>query len=122
MKQFKIFKNPMGQYEAVKIGWSWPGFFFTWIWAGIKGLWGHFAWLLAVFIVTNLVAISDNLVLLSVAAMVSLGVSIAIGSQGNTMRETNLTSRGFQFQKIVNGANPEGAVAKYMSDEITVSS
>ena len=24
----------------VKIGWPWPGFFFTWIWALVKKLWG----------------------------------------------------------------------------------
>ncbi len=28
MKEFKIFHYPEGRQEAVKQGWSWPGFFF----------------------------------------------------------------------------------------------
>ena len=36
MKTYKIFKNPTGQYEAVKQGWSWPAFFFGGIWACVK--------------------------------------------------------------------------------------
>ncbi len=39
MKQYKIFKHPNGETEAVKQSWSWPAFFFTWIWALIKKLW-----------------------------------------------------------------------------------
>ena len=41
MKTYKIFKNPTGQYEAVKQGWSWPAFFFGGIWACVKkyGAW-----------------------------------------------------------------------------------
>ena len=40
MKTYKIFKNPTGQYEAVKQGWSWPAFFFGGIWACVKKIWG----------------------------------------------------------------------------------
>lgn len=41
MKTYKIFKNPTGQYEAVKQGWSWPAFLFGGIWACVKkyGVW-----------------------------------------------------------------------------------
>ena len=28
MRLYKIFKDPMNQYEAVKQGWSWPAFIF----------------------------------------------------------------------------------------------
>ena len=38
MKNFNIYENPEGIPEAVKKGWSWPGFCFTWIWCFIKGL------------------------------------------------------------------------------------
>ncbi len=36
MKEFKIFEYPEGSNEAVKQGWSWPGFFFGPIWAMAK--------------------------------------------------------------------------------------
>ena len=39
MKKYKIFVNPQGSSEAVKQGWSWPGFFFNIIWALIKRMW-----------------------------------------------------------------------------------
>lgn len=39
MKRFKIYENPAQNYEAVKIGWSWPAFFFSGIWALFKKLW-----------------------------------------------------------------------------------
>ena len=39
MKQYKIFKHPSGNSEAVKQGWSWPAFFFSFIWAMVKKQW-----------------------------------------------------------------------------------
>ena len=38
IKTFDIYENLKGRQEAVKKGWSWPGFSFTWIWCFIKGL------------------------------------------------------------------------------------
>jgi hypothetical protein len=32
-KTYDIYEHPIGTIEAVKKGWSWPAFFFTWIWA-----------------------------------------------------------------------------------------
>ena len=40
MKEYKVFKHPIGKIETVKQGWSWPAFFFNWIWALIKRMWG----------------------------------------------------------------------------------
>jgi hypothetical protein len=39
MKTYNIYVNPQGAGEAVKQGWSWPGFFFNFIWALIKRIW-----------------------------------------------------------------------------------
>ena len=36
MKQYKIFENSLGTIEIVKQGWSWPAFFFGFIWAFTK--------------------------------------------------------------------------------------
>lgn len=40
MKHYKIFEHPAGNIEAVKLGWSWPAFFFAGIWALFKKMWG----------------------------------------------------------------------------------
>ena len=50
MKQFKVYENPQGVYEAVKQGWSWPAFFFSWIWELIAEMWG-----LGVLVVTGMI-------------------------------------------------------------------
>jgi len=42
MKQYKIFVNPQGTCEAVKQGWSWPAFLFTWVWGIFKKMWWPF--------------------------------------------------------------------------------
>ncbi|WP_181919263.1 DUF2628 domain-containing protein [Alkalilimnicola ehrlichii] len=39
MKTFNMFHHPHHGHKAVKVGFSWPGFFFGIIWAAIKGLW-----------------------------------------------------------------------------------
>ncbi|WP_226912943.1 hypothetical protein [Halomonas sp. 3D7M] len=46
MKEFKIYMHPAGMHEAVKQGWSWPGFFFGPIWALVKkyGVWDLSYW------------------------------------------------------------------------------
>ena len=50
--------------------------------------------------------------------IVGLGISIALGSNGNAMRETNLTGRGYRFQKVIMASNPEGAIAIYLESEM----
>ena len=51
MKTFKIYEHPAGNREAVKQGWSWPGFFFGPIWAFVKKMWGLGGVLLLVVII-----------------------------------------------------------------------
>jgi len=38
MKIYEVYQHPVKGYAAVKIGFSWPGFFFGIIWALIKKL------------------------------------------------------------------------------------
>ena len=39
LREFEIFNQPSAPSVAVKRGFCWPGFFFTWIWAFARGLW-----------------------------------------------------------------------------------
>ena len=56
MRLYKIFKDPMNQYEAVKQGWSWPAFFFWAMWACVKQMWGLGIRILVTFVVLSLLA------------------------------------------------------------------
>ena len=39
MKTFQIYKHPISDIEAIKVGFSFPAFFFGWIWMFLKKLW-----------------------------------------------------------------------------------
>ncbi|WP_150537094.1 DUF2628 domain-containing protein [Neisseria flavescens] len=116
MKTYKIFKNPTGQYEAVKQGWSWPAFFFGGIWACVKKIWGLGIGIFVVFIILNLIA-GDNPAMGSLVSALGFGVGIVLGLQGNKLREGNLKKRGYQeAPKVIQASNPEAAVAQYISE------
>jgi len=38
-RTFEVLKHPLKGLEAVKRGFSWPAFLFTWIWAVVNRLW-----------------------------------------------------------------------------------
>jgi hypothetical protein len=118
MKQYKIFKHPAGANEAVKQGWSWPAFFFSFIWAMVKKQWLlGVAVLVGMFIFGFIVGLSgggDALV-----NIVSIIINCVFGINGNAWREKNLISRGYELVDTVSASNPEGAVAMYLKAENT---
>lgn len=107
MKQYKVYKHPSGTTEAVKQGWSWPGFFFSFIWAMVKKMWSLGVGLLIGFFVFGLI----NEALINIVAIIA---NIIFGINGNLWREDNLASRGFEQVDTVTAANPEGAIALYL--------
>lgn len=118
MKQFKIYANPQGAYDAVKLGWSWTAFFFGFIWAFVNKMWALGFGVLAVFFVLEFIgdAAGEDLeevieVLTSIGWLVLV---ITFGVNGNRWRETNLTLRGYDFKDTVTAANCEGAIALYL--------
>lgn len=124
MKQYKVFEHPMGKVEAVKQGWSWPGFFFNIIWALIKRMWALGASLLAIFIVISIIASGyggeTEKVITAMAYLGNFIIAIVFGINGNRWREKNLLSRGFDFRNTVTAANQEGAIALYLKGNNTL--
>ena len=48
MREFKAFHHPVFGYEIVKVGFSWPAWFFVWFWILYKRLWSYgIIWILA---------------------------------------------------------------------------
>ena len=78
MKQFAILQHPALGYEVVKLGWSWPAFFFTWIWAFLKRL-----WLVGVIVLLAGLALSS---LPEIWLVGELIISIVMGVKGNELR------------------------------------
>ncbi|WP_392558932.1 DUF2628 domain-containing protein [Orbus mooreae] len=129
MKNYKIFKHQDGRIEAVKQGWSWPGFFFGIIWALIKKLWTVAGALVLVMIVFGIIsyallpdpsnynnyyelqqAMSTFEIWDNMSTVISLVIAIVIGVKGNDFREKNLLSKGYTLQCTVFAANPDMAI------------
>ena len=121
MSNVKIYKHPTKGQEAVKIGFSWPAFFFTILWMLINRLWGiALIWILSLLIWSGLVvfmtypefeeyqARSKQTQSTPVAIvgqsrpgseLVTIGGWLALllvpGFKGNAWREKNLIKRGY---------------------------
>jgi Protein of unknown function (DUF2628) len=121
MNDYKMFEHPVGKIEAVKQGWSWPGFFFTLIWALVKKMWVLGGILLAVSVVAGFVGgtiggeIERYINLMSI--VISVVSSIAFGIYGNDWLENNLETRGYEYKTTVTASSPDGALAVYLKEE-----
>lgn len=109
MNQYSILQHPTRGLEAVKNGWSWPAFLFTWIWAFVKRLYliGWIA-LLAVMLLSSVPVPEAWLV-------GNLIVSIAMGAKGNELRVKRLRETGYEEVATVEARTPDGALAAHLA-------
>ncbi len=116
MKQYRIFRHPVGTVEAIKQGWSWPAFFFNFIWAFVKKLWklGVTVLVLAFAIGIVLDAIAEPPIAENLSNIVGILISLLFGFRGNIWREQNLLARGFEHVDSLRAPNPESAIAAYL--------
>lgn len=124
MKNYNVYKHADGKVEAVKQGWSWPGFLFGAIWALVKKLWSVAAILIGIAVLINIISVMmmpssyDYYEQSSSAAafglfgnLLQLGIAIFLGVKGNSLREANLTKRGYAFVANINANNPDEAIS-----------
>ena len=107
MKDYRVIEEQTGLVSAVKIGWSWPGFLLTWIWALTKKLW-----------LISTIIILINILLLSIEAQTLLGIKsiivcVLFGALGNSWVENRLTSKPHTLTKLIKAENKDEAVLKY---------
>jgi len=118
MQRYRIFRHPAGGIEAVKQGWSWPGLFFTVLWAFAKRLWSLGGIALGLFFVLALVLESvlalEPDTLENISRVIGLAVSLLFGLRGNIWRENNLLNRGYAHVQTVSANNPESAIAQFL--------
>ena len=114
MKKFDIYFHSSVGYQAVKQGFSWPAFFFTWIWAFYHRLVGSGLAILSVtffflpfaYIYNNEGNTGAALILL----LINLGFVILFGEQGNNWISQNLLHKGFNFVKKISASSTQNAV------------
>src|SRR6266496_4554910 len=100
-RTFEVFKHPLRDSKAVKRGFSWPGFFFTWIWAFANRLWltGGTLFVLSVvfsflpFIWSFQSLYQNSLVL----AFFSLVLQLIVGLKGNSWKGEALQNCGYDY-------------------------
>ena len=118
MKQFKVYANPQGCYEAVEQGWSWTAFSFGPFWAMTKKMWALGFGVLGVsFVIWGIAAASIGMenanLIINVGSVVQC---VVFGAYGIKWQKTNLESRGFVFKDTVTAANAKGAIELYMKN------
>ena len=117
MKHYKIFEHPAGNIEAVKLGWSWPAFFFGFLWALAKRMWGLGGGLFAAFFFAESLDASVHEALDGLITVAALVLAFIFGLNGNRWRENNLQSRGYEYTQTHTAANPDGATALYLKQK-----
>ncbi len=117
---YKIFVYPNREPVAVKIGWSWPGFLFSGLWALSNKMWGE---AMAVFTVSFLL-IGVESQITSNPENASLFINIIymipaflLGLEGNEWLEKNLIKRGYAYETKVEAQTSEEAVAIYLNEK-----
>lgn len=137
MKVYKVFKDRTGKFEAVKEGWSWVAFFFTWCWALLKRQW----WLgitqlgltvlimmFGAYIVGSFYGLrsappSDGELLgvyifaIFVMMIPLLYLAAVFGKLGNKWLEKDLKRRHFFQVGTEKASTPDGAVANYIDQK-----
>jgi len=107
MKQYRVFETESGSVEAVKVGWSWPGFLFTWIWACVKGLW--LIGIIFIFIDVLLLLLEEEILII----IKSIVVCFLCGGLGNSWVEKRLNRKGNATSKLITAVEQDEAISKY---------
>lgn len=105
MKKFSIFRHPASGYDVVKNGWSWPAFFFTWIWAFAKKLW-----------LIGVIVFLFGILASSIPEAWLIGellISIVMGVKGNELRVKRLQDSGYEKLATVEARTPDAALAAH---------
>ena len=120
MKTFTVSNHPPRGIEAVKVGFSWPAFFFGTIWMLTKKLWGLAgAWFAAYIVLSLIESVTDQSGESGAQALVYFILAagyftlwLAPAFKGNKWREENLSKRGYEHFTTVQAETPDAAVAQ----------
>jgi hypothetical protein len=108
-QNYSILQHPTLGHEAVKNGWSWPAFLFTWIWAFVKRLF------LIGWIVLLLWMALSSVPVPEAWFVGQLIISIVMGAKGNELRRKRLRASGYEEVATVEATTPERALAMHLA-------
>jgi hypothetical protein len=100
MKKFNIYSNGQNLI-AIKEGFSYPGFFFSWIWALTKKLW---LYVIIGVAISAIVGSNDK------AQGLMVIMSIVFGIYGNRWWAKKILASGYSLTSSVQAPNPNSAI------------
>lgn len=124
MKKFDIYTRNYGSRKAVKIGWSWPAFFFGSLWAICMKLWLIGLFFLSIeLIMQTLISITEKIqrnasgthaeitgMIEALIFILILGARIVNGYYGNSWKRTRLERTGYSHGKTIQARNKKSAI------------
>jgi len=122
LKKYNLYRHrQLNLLEAVKAGFSWPGFFCTFFWLMVKRLWiQFFVYLIAgisMCILEGVIYSTDSYVLDSLYIILLLPFTFIPGMYGNRWREQRLRSKGYVYLETVEASSPKTAVKQVLVNE-----
>jgi hypothetical protein len=123
MSEYKIFSDPRESYDAVKQGWSWPAFMFTFWWALIKKMYvlafSIIALNTAIYLIQRNADLNIGLREHTWLFILTLGITTLLGVYGNRWRERNLLSRGYNYLSTHKASDDQDAISLYFKSKET---
>ncbi len=123
MKTFDLYRHPTLGYEAVKRGFSWPGFLIGPIWAHSKRMWLGGAFLLVVWLflfgAQSDAEAKGRTFSAQVMLVLQIGLALAAGMRGNSYWAQSLARRGFEHLGAGDTVEPDAAVAAFVKKTAT---
>jgi hypothetical protein len=119
IESYNVYIHPTLGREAVKVGFSWPAFFFGIFWMLFKKLWGVAGkWFISYIVLSVLEKVTDQSKETVEQALVYLILSVCYFAlwlipafKGNKWREGNLSKRGYEQFTTVQAETPDAAIA-----------
>ncbi len=110
LNTYATYLHPIEGPEVVKTGFSWPGFFFGFVWAFVKRLWIPGLALLGLEAVQQLMNYYASGGPTAVFGVFNFAVHVTVGVKGNDLRRLELASREFELLGSVRAKDDEEAM------------
>ena len=115
MRTFNVYRHPIQGFKAVKVGFSWPAFFFDIFWMLVCKLWGLAALWFAINVGMAMIEkVTDAKAQPLIYLLFTPGyllLWLIPGFKGNDWCEANLRKRGFECISIVEAETKDAAIA-----------
>jgi len=120
MRTFTIYHHPTYGHTSVKVGFSWPAFFFVLPWLLTKKLWGPAGLLFVLSVIFNLsvdLLTHQTPLEFTVTKLLCMGsfgliAAFIVGMKGNEWRGRYIERHGYRFLQTVHANNTSAALAQ----------